>query len=409
MIKEKFEKTVIDQVIKGLTSPLRREERGRKSHQKEIIFKGTLEQVNRHFQRMLWSDGLPIVPPTIDKIEEFLKYTDLSPDEEVATVPQAGLRATPWNIAANGLMAGCNPEHMPVLIAAVEAMSDPYFNMRDLGTTMMIIPYAIVNGPIVKQLGITNDVGTVSRGPNPSLGRAIGLIAKNIGGFRPGNNYMATFGYPALGLFVAEDEEGSPWEPFHVGKGFERNTSTVTMGGTMNWGYQAVFAVPEEIEAMALGLANYMDGIVTPYITWMEHDQNMVMVFVTSPVAQMFSKAGWSKRDLRDFLWKNSTITVREVEWKLRYGGLRTSRKPEWWTIRGLIDSKEYHLPRWLDKKGPEEKLPRVLSPDEIHIVVTGARGRDKAQVLWSWYNKPTTKEIRLPVQWDKRLQRREP
>ena len=97
------------------------------------------------------------------------------------------------------------------------------------------------------------------------------------------------------------------------------------------------------------------------------------------------------------------------MEWKLRYGGLRTSRKPERWTIRGLIDSKEYHLPQWLDKKGPEEKLPRVLGPDEIHIVVTGARGRDKAQVLWSWYNKPTTKEIRLPAQWDKLLKRRKP
>lgn len=406
-IKEKLERSVIDHIIQVLTNPLEGEERSGKSDQKKTVYKGTFEDVNRYFQEVSWSDGLPVVPPTVNRIEEFLKYTDRSPDEEVAIIPQAGLRATPWTIAANAVMAGCRPELMPLLIAITEAMGDPYFNMRDLGTTMMIIPYAIVNGPIVKQLGITYDVATISRGPNPSIGRAIGLMVRNIGGFKPGENYMASFGYPALGFAVAEDEEGSPWEPFHAGKGFDRTASTVTLGGTMNWGYQAVFPVPEEIEAMALGLARHMDGVVTPYITWMEHDQNMVMVFVTSPVAQMFSKAGWSKKDLRDFLWENSTITVREVEWRLRYNGLRTSRKPEWWTIRGLIDSKEYHLPEWLDKRGPDEKLPRVLSPDEIHIVVTGARGRDKAQALWSWYNKPTTKEIKVPKNWDDLLKTR--
>ena len=404
VVKENFAQIVIEKVIEELTRPTPKDAaETARNDPRQIVCRGTLEDINSFFLNTMWSDGLPIVPPTIDRIEEFLRFTDLSPHEEIGIVPQAMMRATPWNIAANAVMAGCKPQFMPVLIAAVEVMADPYLNMRDLATTMMIIPYAVINGPIVKHLGIRFDVGTVSRGPNPALGRAIGLIVRNIAGFRSGDNYMATWGYPALGLVVAEDEEGSPWEPFHVQEGFDRNTSTVTMGGTMNWGYQAVFGTPEDTEAMALSLAKHLDSIVYPEINYMEHDQNMVMVFMTSPTAKMFANAGWSKQDLIKFLWKNSTITVREIEWCLRHG-LRTARKPEQWTMRGLIDAEAYDIPESFDKREPNERLPRLISSDEIHIVVTGDRGRDKAQALWSWYNKPTTKEIKLPANWEKLL-----
>ena len=404
LVRENFKKFTVDQIINGLTRPVSKEERGgEKWNQTKVVHKGNFEEVNTFFHDSMWSDGLTITPPTKERIERFLKYTDRSWNEEIAILPQAALRATPFNIAANAVMAGCRPEHMPILIAAVEAIGDPYFNLRDLASTMMIIPYAIINGPIVKQLGIAYDAGTVSRRCNPALGRAIGLIIKNIAGFKPGYNYMASFGYPTLGFVVAEDEEESPWEPFHVEKGFSADKSTVTMGGTMNWGYQTPFPVPEEIDAMALLLAKHIDRIVEPPLSWMEHDQNMVMVFMTAPSAKMFADAGWSKEDLKQFLWKNSTITVRDIEFLLKYGG-RTARKPDQWTLRGIIDAEGYDLPEWLDKRMQDERIPRLISSEEIHILVTGDRGRDKAQALWSWYNKPTTKEIKLPHNWDEFL-----
>ena len=401
VVKEIFTDVVIDKIIEELTGSRAKEGTATaRQDPRQTVCSGTLEDINRFFFDAAWSDGLPIIPPTIDRIEAFLEFTDRQPFEEIAVVPQAMTIATPWNIAANAVMAGCKPQFMPLLIAAVEAMADPHLNMRDLATTMMLIPYAVINGPIVKQLGIESGVGTVSRGPNPTLGRTIGLITRNIAGFRSGDNYMATWGYPTLGFVVAEDEENSPWEPFHVQHGFDRSLNTVTMGGTMNWGYQTIFGTPEDTEAMALGLAKHIDSTVYPEINYMEHDQNMVMVFMTAPTAKMFANAGWSKQDLVDFLWKNSTITVRELEWCLRHG-LRTARKPEQWTMRGVIDSGTYDIPESFDKREPDDTLPRLISSDEIHIVVTGDRGRDKAQALWSWYNKPTTKEIKLPANWE--------
>lgn len=401
VVKKIFTDVVIDKIIDELTRSGAKEDTAKALQDpQQIVCKGTLEDIHRYFFDEMWSDSLPIIPPTKDRIEAFLRFTDRSPHEEIAVVPQAMTIATPWNIAANAVMAGCKPQFMPLLIAVVEAMADPYLNIRDLATTMMLIPYAVINGPIVEQLGIMSDVGAVSRGPNPALGRAIGLITRNIAGFKPGDNYMATWGYPTLGFVVAEDEENSPWEPFHVEHGFDRSTNTVTMGGTMNWGYQTIFGTPEDVEAMGVGLAKHIDSTVYPEINYMEHDQNMVMVFMTAPTAKMFANAGWSKQDLVEFLWKNSTITVRELEWCLRHG-LRTARKPEQWTMRGVIDSGTYDIPESFDKREPDDTLPRLISSDEIHIVVTGDRGRDKAQAMWSWYNKPTTKEIKLPANWD--------
>jgi len=401
VVEEIFTEVVIDTIIDELTIPRAKEDTATaRLDPQQIVCKGTLEDIHSFFFDETWSDGLPIIPPTIDRIETFLKFTDRLPHEEIAVVPQAMTRATPWNIAANAVMAGCKPQFMPLLIAVAEAMADPYLNLRDLATTMMLIPYAVINGPIIEQLGIKSDVGAVSRGPNPALGRTIGLLTRNIAGFKPGDNYMATWGYPTLGFAVAEDEENSPWEPFHVEHGFDRSANTVTMGGTMNWGYQTIFGTPEDIEAMGLGLAKHIDSTVYPEINYMEHDQNMVMVFMTAPTAKMFANAGWSKQDLVKFLWENSTITVRELEWCLRHG-LRTARKPEQWTMRGVIDSGTYDIPESFAKSEPDDTLPRLISSDEIHIVVTGDRGRDKAQALWSWYNKPTIKEIKLPANWD--------
>src|SRR5262249_44137047 len=151
--------------------------------------------VSRHFLEKEWSDGLPIIPPTIERVEAFLKFTDRAPNDPVAVLPSANLQATPWNIAVNGVMAGCLPAHMPILIAAVEALGDERASLNNIGSSSGIFPFVLIGGPIVDQLGIARGSQLVSRGPNPAIGRAVGLIVRNIAGFRPGASYMGTFGY----------------------------------------------------------------------------------------------------------------------------------------------------------------------------------------------------------------------
>ncbi len=116
---------VFSQIVESLTKPIEvAEKRAKVTGARAIVFTGTFDEVNRYFSDMKWSDGLPIIPPTVERVVEFLKYTEYSPGEEIAVLPVANLRATPWNIAVNGVMAGCRPEFMPLLIAYVKAIGD---------------------------------------------------------------------------------------------------------------------------------------------------------------------------------------------------------------------------------------------------------------------------------------------
>ncbi len=141
---------VVPQIIEALTKPIPATETS-VERAKEVVFTGSIDEINRYFADCNWSDGLAIVPPTVERIREFLKYTDYSPDEEIAVLPSANLRATPWNIAANGVMAGCRPEHMPVLIAAVKAMGNPAFRLSMTGgSTHSFMHFYLVNGPLAQ-------------------------------------------------------------------------------------------------------------------------------------------------------------------------------------------------------------------------------------------------------------------
>lgn len=360
---------------------------------KDIVFKGTLEEVNRVFYEKGWTDGLAIIPPSIEKVEEFLKYTDLSPDEEIGILPQAKLQATPWNIAVNGVMAGCRPEHMPILIAVVEAISAPVYNLEQIGTTAAINPFLIINGPIIKQLGIEYGVGLTSCGPNPVIGRFFGLIMRNIAGFKPGLTRMGTFGY-FLPFVLAEDEDAiyeMSWEPYHVEHGFTKNASTVTALGSYSWGFQA-FPQGTDAEASILPvLSNELRRRVHPRLSMNFQDRSIATMLLTPPTAETIAKAGYSKKDLAEWLWKNTRITVREQnKWLQHYLGYGP-------TVHSMVEAGE--VPQRFDV-GLDETIPILLSPDLINIVVCGDRTRNKAMGLWTTYLKPSIKEIKLPANW---------
>ena len=155
----------------------------------------------------------------------------------------------PWNIAANAVMAGCRPDAMPLLIAAVEAIADNTYNLNNIGTTWGVLPFLLINGPAAERLGIENGGQLISKGANPALGRALGLIIKNIAGYKLGRNYMGTFGYPK-NFVIAENENESPWDPYHVEQGFRKEDTTVTACGTVTWGWPpAIYGTPDKTAA----------------------------------------------------------------------------------------------------------------------------------------------------------------
>lgn len=407
-IKNNVKEVLLDQIIDALTKPVKgtlTTEEIQWDPQK-TVFRGTLEEVNRFFRDKEWTDGLPIIPPTIERVEKFLKFTDRSPNEEITILPQANLRAVPLNIAANGAMAGCRPEDMPILIAAVEAVGDEYFNLNNIGTTWGIVPYLVINGPIIKQLGIEYAGQLISRGPNPAIGRALGLIIRNIAGYRPGKNYMGTFGYP-LAFALAEDEEANPWEPFHVEHGFERNVSTVTAGATITWGWPpSPYSTPDKTAAQSSLELLCIELTKKPNLNGLAERgpkalKNMITLLIAPPVAKSLADAGYSKKDIRKYLYENARVPVRELEWMGKYG------HPEALTVSQKVEKGIYPKEFLVEPNELVRILPGLdVIDDIVHIFVCGDPGRNRVMTFWSGYIQPVTKEIKLPRNWEEQLKR---
>jgi hypothetical protein len=356
----------------------------------DIVFEGTFDEINDYFRQQLWSDELPVIPPTPERVAAFLKHTKRAPDEPIAVLPQANLAATARNIAANGVMAGCKPELMPVLIAAVEAIADNTYNLNNIGSTWGVLPFLLVNGPLAKQLGIENGAQLVNKGANPALGRALGLIIKNIAGYKYSRNYMGTFGYP-LNFVIAENEAENPWQPFHVEHGFDKNDSTVTACGTVTWGWApAIYGKAEKNAAQAALEFLSLEVTKKPCLARLVERgangfQNMITFLIAPPVAKAMAAAGITKQKIREYVYEHARVSYRELEFLIEYGHSEAYKIPDM-VERGLLP-KEYLVK-------PDELVRVLPNPEVINIVVCGDPDRNRLMVLWGGYIKPVTKKI---------------
>lgn len=396
-IDREIEQHTLAQIVAGLTGPT-----GEKAKENiftkrtKSIFKGTFDELNQFYYRSGWTDGLPIIPPTRKKVEAFLEYTALSPDEEVVTLPLANHRATPWNIAVNAVMAGCLPEYMPVLIAAVKAIKEPPFRLRDHGNSCGCRPYYLVSGPIVKQLDIYSGTGLMSPGaknigstaaanPNSTIGRALHLIVQNIAGFRPGISEMSVFGHQQS-FVLAEDEEESPWEPYHVEYGFARSASTVTAMAWMGMIGQEGLSQGDKADLHLQYLGEELaHGMAPVYFSFGTHAT--ITVLIAPPIAKVLAANGYSKRDVARQIFEKSRMRVGDINKRL---------KPVYLTVHDYVEKGS--TPKSFDL-GPEETIPAVLSPDLIDIVVCGSRERNRSMILFSFYANPVIKEIEVARQ----------
>jgi len=248
-----------------------------------------------------WTDGLPVVPPTPERVAKMLSGTSRSPDDVVAVIPPDLVECTVEKVAVNAVMAGCKPEYLPVVIAAVEAACTSEFNAHGLlATTYFAGPVVIVNGPIARAIGMNSGVNALGQGnrANATIGRALQLVIRNVGGGRPGDVDRATLGNPGKYTFCfAEDEQGSPFEPLSVERGLPSGTSAVTLfAGEGPRGI--VDQLSRTPESLARTLAACLRSVAHPKLA-IAFDALLV---VSPEHGRVFRDAGWDKARLREEL-----------------------------------------------------------------------------------------------------------
>ena len=250
-----------------------------------------------------WSDGLPVVPPTDDRILRMLGGTDRKPDEIVGNIPPNLAPCTVEKVAINAVMAGCKPEYLPVVLGVLEAALDPLFVLHGLlCTTHFSGPLVIINGPAAKAIGMNSGVNALGQGnrANATIGRALQLIVRNVGGGLPGGMDRATLGNPGKYTFCfAEDESDPDWEPLAQRRGIPAGKSAVTLfhaEGVHGFIDQKARAPEELVRSLAMGLF----GVGHPKLC----DSGNAVVVLSPEHYKIFRDGGWSRRRLEDELYQ---------------------------------------------------------------------------------------------------------
>ena len=285
---------MLDRIIEGLTAPLSVEELNpapRKDYSHET-FTGTIDEINEHFYRRGWTNGTPVVPPTEEAVEEMLRGVDLPRDYVVAELPPMLGKATVEKIAVNGIMAGCLPTYMPVLIAAVEAMADDKLQLEGwTSSNASWQPIVVVNGPIRNALGFNTGRNFLSpyTKPQSSIARAVAYIIMNISGCRSRIEDMSGPGSDGrFGTCIAENEEESPWAPLQTDFGYEAEDSSVLLFWPSEHTQVPVFSPSSTLETLC-------------HVWHGGFDVGMMLTLPPS-AARAFADAGYSKQDILDYV-----------------------------------------------------------------------------------------------------------
>ena len=248
--QRKAREVLYPQIVTALTTEITQDEIDRiagavaGANYDDIVFTGSHERIQQFYETYDMTDGLPVVPPTRDKVDYYLQYTPYAATDiinmrngEIQDVPPANKTIYAYHVAVNAIMAGCPPEYMPICIAIVRCFANGNF-YKSLASTHGWTPYVLISGPIARQLGFSYENGMINEEANKLLGRFVSLAMLNLAGYKIKENRMGTFGY-MLPFAFAEDEQACleiGWNPYHVEKGYDINTSVVTCGSTLTWG-----------------------------------------------------------------------------------------------------------------------------------------------------------------------------
>ena len=377
---EKGTLEAIEAIIKAAIMPLTEEERSPRPKQLEqndrIIFRGTLDEVNRFYYQRGWTDGFPIIPPTEEKVAEMLTGTELPADTLLGKLlPRMG-KATVEKIAINAVMAGALPTYMPVLIAGTRLLLNSESGFQGFCTfgvsTGSWSPFWLINGPVRKDINLNCSSGTLSPGniANATIGRAMGLIIKNIGGIRKGIEDMGVMGNPGkYTMVMGENEEESPWEPLHTEYGFTRDESSIML--TFPQSYIQHFPPANDDSGI---LHSVTDNIVP----------GMVYSIIFPPLhAKTLAHDGWTKKEIREFICEYARVPAARQRRSIGQSN------PKLW--KGKIDARE------------GDTVPIIQDPRVIRIVVAGGPGSFIAHAIGGGPTpgKAEIQKIELPSNWD--------
>ncbi|PYM34238.1 MAG: hypothetical protein DME15_09245 [Candidatus Rokuibacteriota bacterium] len=317
-----------------------------------------------------WTDGLPVVPPTAERVGALLEAARLDPKQEIGFVAHRAVSVTAEKVAINAVMAGCRPEYMPVVVAAVEGIVDPRWSYHGPGTsTAGAAVLMIVNGPIARALDI--NAGDNLFGPgwraNLTIGRAVRLVMRNVCGSIPGTLDRGTLGHPGkLSYVIAENEADSPWTPLHVERGFRAEQSTVTV--------MAAEAPHQFYNQLSSGA----EGVLTTLCDDMRISGNVMgqphyALVIAGEHMRTIAGDGWDKKRIRQFVWENTQNSHAHLK--------RTQR------MTGAL------------QPGDETKLrPLVATPDDILVVAAGGRAGAFSGYIPGWASAKSSQAVTKEV-----------
>ncbi len=394
----------VEDVIRGLTQAPEPVSDVREPAPRDVVCAGTTDEVNRFFYENGWSDGLPIVPPTEERVSTFLRFTDRDPDEELGVLLPDQRSATVRTVAINGVMAGCRPEYMPVLLALVEAMADRRYGVEHSGNTPGAETLTVLNGPIIQELGFNYRQGALRDGfqANTSVGRFWRLYLRNVAGFLPHKTDKGTFGN-TWRVVLAENEETLArigWTSIAEDQGVPAGENAVTIsrftGGSV---IVSVFGNSADtmIPYLADGIARLVAWEVIFTIGMANGAQRPLLVL--SPIlAETLARAGLKKQDVQRRLWEHARIPAWKFE---HYIGAWTNLAPGHPELTDLV--RRGRAPAVFAESDDRDRLvPVVAEPEHIMVAVSGDPLRTNAYVFAhnGILGFPTTKPIRLPAAW---------
>ena len=401
----------IDELLSGLTTWAPKIKTKGKYTPPMIMVTGTDYQnalTNMHtlFLKNMWGDGLPVNPPTKDAVDLLLTGTPLSRDTVISppggVVPRGGI-ATVESIAVALAMAGGRPEYMPVLVSAVKAITDQKFGLKGLNaTTNTIIPTVIVSGPVAKQIRLSSGYGLM--GPDPRfpaaevIGRAIRYVLQNLGGAIPGIGTMSIFGaFRSTNCVLAEDTDGLPrgWDSFAIEQGFGNDQNVVFSGATNSMINIALKSGTKKVnDKMLLFIASNMKMMngygYIPRDMWQSPSLDTGMLLMPRGFAASLARNGYSKLDVKTFLWNNSQLTRDKI--------VAMGQGPSTGTGEDPLEFFE------ITNSEGKIVLPIAAKPSQITIIVAG--GVQSGHAFWMGETGPsgnnhTSDVIQLPGNWD--------
>ena len=325
--------------------------------------------------RRQFGDALPVVPPTVEKVEAMVRASGLAPETVIARVPPIYGEATVEKVAANAVMAGCAPEMMRVLLPLLRAACDERFNLHGVqATTHFAAPLIMINGPVRQELGFwsrQNVFSNVARA-NSTLGRAFQLVLLNIGGGRPDGIDMSALGNAGkFSYCIAENEEENPWEPFHVTRGLKREQSAVSLFAAEPPRGVSEHTAPAGktvLETISFALAT-----VWSYRTCLMPE---AIVVLCPEHVKTIHRDGFTKEQVRQFLFENTGVPVRYYSAAECAEGTQLAANYKEITVRG------------------EKCYQKFRSPEAISIFVTGGTAGKFSAVIGSWSTGPAGSQM---------------